>query len=142
MSRAICVRCGVSRTDYRAPCPGCGFAPEGEGVAVAWLLSSEHLDDAALDAVQERVRSGESVEPSARMIATARRALQQDFSSDPGLDTRQRLLILGTSLLLTPAVGWVLWWTWRRSRPRAAWQAFALSAPATVAFTVLVLLLA
>lgn len=142
MSRAVCVRCGADRMAYNQVCPACGFLPEGDGLAVAWLLSDNHLSESELDAAQVRVRAGDPIEPNAKMLKVAKQALRTTFATDPGLSTAQRLGVLACSLLLTPLVGWTLWWTWRSRRPRAAWQAFALSAPATVAFAVLVLYLA
>jgi hypothetical protein len=136
---AVCVRCGGFRADYRLICPHCGHRPDGEGLLIAWLLSSEHLNDHQLEEAAERVRSGESLRPSERMLERARRALGTHISSDPGLTARQRLGLLVTSLLLTPLVGWVLWFWWRGSRPRAAIQALGLSLPATAIFTALVL---
>lgn len=50
----------------------------------------------------------------------------------------QRLALLATSLLLTPLVGWTLWFTWRGRRPRAALEALALSLPASVLFFLVV----
>ncbi|MFT6144276.1 MAG: hypothetical protein ACJAZO_003844 [Myxococcota bacterium] len=141
MSRAVCVRCGADRMVYDQVCPACGFLPDGDGLAVAWLLSDNHLGDKELDAAQVRVRAGDPIEPNTKMLKVAKRALRTTFATDPGLTTRQRLGVLACSLLLTPLVGWTLWWTWRIRRPRAAWQAFALSAPATVAFAVLVVYL-
>lgn len=139
MSRAVCVRCGGERPDYTQTCPRCGHRPEGEGLLVAWLLSSENLGDAELDATAERVRAGDAPKPSPRMLDRARRALGSHFATDLGLTTGQRLALLGTSLFLTPLVGWVLFAWWWNSRPRAAVQALALSLPATVLFTVVVL---
>ncbi len=104
---------------------------------MAWLLSDAHLSAPQLDAAATRVRRGESIRPSDRMIERARRALGTHFSSDPGLDVRQRLALLATSLLLTPLVGWVLWFWWRGDHPRAAMQALGLSLPATAIFTAL-----
>jgi hypothetical protein len=134
--RAVCGRCGVERPDFRAICPGCGHRPDGEGVLVAWLLSSRYLSPAQLDAAADRIRAGELIQPSERMLAAARRALGRDFSTDPGLSGRDRFAVLATSLLLTPLVGWTLWWWWREERPRAAAQALGFSLPATLIFTV------
>lgn len=134
---AVCVRCGGFRADYREICPHCGHRPEGEGLLVAWLLSAEHLRQDQLEATSERVRSGESIRPSQRMIDRARRALGTHFASDPGLTGWQRIGLLATSILLTPLVGWTLFLWWRRSRPRAAIQALGLSLPATAVFTAL-----
>ena len=137
MSRAVCVRCGSAREDYRQICPHCGHRPEAEGLLVAWLLSDEHLDAAQLDAAAARVRNGESIRPSERMLERARRALGTHFASDPGMTVAQRFALLATSLLVTPLVGWVLWFWWRGRRPRAAMQALGLSLPATAVFTAL-----
>jgi hypothetical protein len=135
MSRALCVKCGGERTRFDQICPACGHRPDGEGLLIAWLLSDHHLDDKQLAQTQARLRKGESIRPSAKMLDKARRALGQHFTTDEGLDTRQRLGLLATSLLLTPLVGWVLFVWWWSSKPRAAWQALALSLPATVIFT-------
>lgn len=136
---AICIKCGGTRARYDQICPSCGLRPEGESLLVAWLLSSENLSSEELSAAAERVRTGESIRPSRRMIDRARKALGKHFMSDPGLTTKQRVALLATSLFLTPLPGWVLGLWWRNQRPRAAIQALALSAPATVLFTALVL---
>lgn len=127
--RGVCVKCGEIRSDWRGLCPTCGFRPSDEGVLVAWLLSDEHLDAGDLQAAADRVKSGQSVWPSERLIEKARQALGQTLSSDPGLDYPTRLGILLSSLFLTPLVGLTLWWWWRASRPKAALQALVLSAP-------------
>jgi hypothetical protein len=129
---ALCIRCGASRADYRETCVRCGFTPEGEGLLVAWLLSSENLGEAEIEATGKRIAAGEPVRPSARMLEHARRSLGLDFASDPGLDTGQRLALFATSFLLTPLVGLTCWWWWRRDRPRASVQALALSLPASI----------
>ena len=133
MSRSICVRCGGERARHDQVCPACGHRPEGDGLLVAWLLSEENLSRAELDAVRDRVRSGEVIRPTERMLARARRALGADFASDVGLDTRQRWLLLATSLLLTPLPGLVMGVWWWNDHPRAARQALALSVPASIA---------
>lgn len=133
--RAVCVRCGGSRQGYASVCPACGHRPEGDGLLVAWLLSSANLDESGLDAVAARVRSGESIRPSAKMLKKARRALGQDLASDPGLTLGQRAALFACSILLTPLVGWTCWLWWRADRPRAALQALSLSLPPTVLFT-------
>ena len=134
---AVCVRCGQERADWNQICPHCGHRPEGEGLLVAWLLSSESLDDKQLQAVGERIRNGEVIRPSAARLERARIALGQSMASDPGLTVAQRVGMLATSLLATPLVGLTCWLWWRRTRPRAALQSLALSLPATILFTVM-----
>ncbi len=134
---AVCVRCGGFRGEIQAVCPSCGHAAKGEGLLVAWLLSTEHLTKEQLEAAAQRIEGGHPLKPSASQLAKARKALGLAFSSDPGLTVPERLSVLGVSVLLTPLPGWIAWWWWRESRPRASWQTLALTAPATVLFTVL-----
>ena len=136
MSRAVCIRCGASCQDFRQICHACGHRPDGEGLWVAWLLSSENLEEAALETTAKRIAAGEVIRPTSAMLAKAKRALGADLASDPGLSVGQRVALLATSLVLTPLVGWVLGIWWWRDRPRAAVQSLALSVPATLLFTV------
>ena len=136
---AVCVRCGSSRDGFASVCPTCGHNPTGDGLLVAWLLSEEHLNETELRHAAARIVAGEFVRPSERLVQKARLALGSHFRSDPGMSTSQRVGVLVTSLLLTPLVGWTLWYWWREQRPRAAWQAFSLSAPATLLFSAMVI---
>lgn len=136
---AVCVRCAAERREWDQICPGCGHRPDEEGRLVAWLLSSENLTARELADVRKRILEGEVIRPSGKMLARARRALGYAFATDGGLSGSQRLSLLATSLIATPLVGLMLFLWWYRSRPRSAIQALALSLPATVAFTVLVL---
>jgi hypothetical protein len=136
--RAVCVRCAADRVGYDRICPTCGFRPEGDGLLVAWLLSAHNLDEPGLDRVARRIIAGESIRPSGTMIAKARRALGQALSSDPGLSTQHKVALLGTSVVLTPAVGLVLALWWRGERPRAALQCLALSLPFSLIYALLV----
>lgn len=134
MNRAVCARCGASRTDFREVCPACGYRSEGDGVLVAWLLSSAHFDDKQLDAASARIKSGEPLRPTEAMFDRARKALGEDLSTDAGLSTPQRVGLLVVSLLVTPLPAWVMAIWWWQSRPRAALQALALAVPSSAAF--------
>jgi hypothetical protein len=133
--RAVCVRCGGERSRWDAVCPACGHRPDGEGLLVAWLLSSENLGAAELDGTRERIRAGHPIRPTARMLELARKATGRHFATDLGLPTRDRLALLAASLLLTPLPGFVLAAWWWNERPRAARQALALSLPAALVTT-------
>lgn len=133
--RAVCVRCGGERPRYDQVCPKCGFRAEGDGLLVAWLLSTEHFSEAELDRVRARVVAGEVIRPTARMLETARRATGAHFATDVGLDGRERLALLGVSIALTPLPAWVLAAWWWNERPRAARQALALALPVSVLST-------
>lgn len=140
-ARAVCVRCGGVRPSFDAICPSCGHRPDGEGLLIAWLLSEHNLDGPGLEKVQLRIKEGEVIRPSARMLDKARRALGAHFSTDAGMTTAEHLQLLAVNLLLTPLVGWVLFVWWRAERPRASLQALRLTLPVSVLFTVLVLYL-
>lgn len=133
--RAVCVRCGVEKDHYTQVCASCGNRPDGDGLLVAWIASEENLDNAALQALSRRIGNGEALRPSKKMLQKARRALGREISTDVGLSVAQRVALLGCSLLLTPLVGWTCFFWWRSDRPRAAWQALALSLPPSVLFT-------
>ena len=135
----ICARCGTRRGDFRDICTSCGHRPAEEGLLIAWLLSADYLSAHKMDVAAERIKTGEMVRPSSRMLDEARLALGRHYTTDPGMTVWQRLLLLTTSLLLTPLVGWVLWFWWRGQRPRASLQALFLSAPASILFFVAVI---
>lgn len=138
---AVCVRCGAERSQWADTCASCGLAPVGEGRWVAWLLSAENLSPAELADVSRRIRGGEVVRPSRATLDRARRALGEHLATDAGLAGREGAGLLAVSVLLTPLVGWVCVAWWWSTRPRAAMQALALTLPATVAETALVLYL-
>lgn len=134
MKRAVCIQCGTNRATFDAVCPECGHDPQGDGRLVAWLLSDQHLTSDQLDEVQRRIKAGETIRPSKESLDLARGALGGHYSTDEGLSLRERLGLLGVSILLTPLVGLVLAGWWRRERPRAAMQSLALSLPFSVLF--------
>lgn len=134
---AACQRCGGGRDAFDQVCPACGHRPSGEGLLVAWLLSTHNLDPARLEQAAARIAAGEPLRPTDKQLARARRALGRDFATDPGLTVPQLLGLFATSLVATPLVGWVAWWWWRDTQPRAALQALALAAPVTVIATIL-----
>jgi hypothetical protein len=132
---AVCGRCGDTKPDFGVVCPACGHRPSGDGLAVAWLLSSHHLDADALAKVAERIRAGEAIRPGRAQLDRARAALRRTVATDPGLTGVQRLQLLAVCFLLTPLPAWVIAVWWRRTRPRAAVQALALAIPTTTLFT-------
>jgi hypothetical protein len=113
-------------------CPGCGHRPDGDGLLVAWLLSTENLAEAELARTRDRIRAGETIRPTDRMLELARKATGRHFATDAGLSGRDRGLILATSLALTPLPGLVLAAWWWNERPRAARQALALALPSAL----------
>ena len=131
---AICHRCGETKREYAMVCARCGHRPIDDGLLVAWLLSSEHLSEDQFASVAARIREGETIRPSRKQLKQARRALGRSFSSDPGLTSSQRLLLLALSFGLTPLPAWVCFFWWITARPRAAWQSLSIAAPASLVF--------
>ncbi len=134
---AVCQRCGGGREAFDQICPSCGHRPQGEGLLVAWLLSSHNLEAEPLAAAGRRIAGGEPLRPNARQLARAKTALGRDYLTDPGLGVPMLFGLLATSVVLTPLVGWAAWLWWRQTRPRAALQALALSLPLTLIYTAL-----
>lgn len=134
--KAACQRCGAAREAFDDICPSCGHRPAGEGLLVAWLLSTHNLDPGQLEAAAKRIADGTPLRPTKNQLDRARRALGRDFTTDPGLSMGELLGLFATSLVATPLVGWVAWWWWRDTRPRAALQSLALSAPVTLVATI------
>ncbi|MBN2799968.1 MAG: hypothetical protein JXX28_12550 [Deltaproteobacteria bacterium] len=126
---AICLRCGGPKGALGEVCPSCGHRPEGEGLHVAWLLSDQHLDQVGLALASQRIRDGELVQPSAQLLQTARRALRADLATDPGLTAGDWAKVTLGVALLSPLLGYALWFGWRERRPRAARQALWLAIP-------------
>jgi len=122
------------RAEHYQVCPKCGHRPSGEGLLVAWLLSSHHLDEAALKDVSERIAGGEAIRPTERMLNKARRASGMTFGTDPGLTNPQRMALLATSLLLTPLLAWACFGCWLTTHPRSAWQSFSVALPGTLVY--------
>lgn len=133
--KAVCVRCGMEKDHYAHVCPACGNRPDGDGMLVAWLASTEHVDAAVLPKIAAQIQAGHPFRPSSSKLREAQRALGRVISTDAGLTVAQRLGILLCSLVFTPLVGWTCFFWWRTERPRAAWQALGLSLPFTVLFT-------
>jgi hypothetical protein len=111
---------------------------------VAWLLSEHHLSAAQLERASHRIRAGHRLAPREDLLVRARAGLEDatpgrsrrmDEAADPpgGRLPRWTLVVLGViSLLFTPLPGWVAWWSWRHTAPRAAHQVLQLLLPLTV----------
>jgi hypothetical protein len=122
-----------------APCPDCAAVPEGDERPLSYLLSRHHLRPAELDRASQRIRDGEAPLPSPALLEIARQELTASTSTgarpdpDPGLTSEEKLLFALASAALTPLVGIVAWWSWRRDRPEASRQVLTISAPIAAA---------
>jgi hypothetical protein len=132
--RAVCLRCGHTKAEAPAICPGCGHRPSEDGLLVAWLLSSENLAHDDLIEAGRRIAEGTRLRPSPAALRRAARALGRHASDDPGLSRIHRLGLLALAALVTPWVGITLAWTWWDLRPRAARQTLWVTLPAAIGF--------
>lgn len=123
---AICARCGDNKARYDQVCSGCGHRPAGDGLLVAWLLSEHHVAPGQLPALAERVRRGEAIRPSDRMLDLARAALHRNLSTNEGLGRTRVFVFVLVSLLVTPLPALLLAVWWRSERPRSALQALVI----------------
>lgn len=132
--RAVCARCGGSRSDLFADCPDCGASIGPADRPLAWLLSSAWLDEAELDELARRISSGQRPDPGEALLARARVALgAAPQERGERLSPRQRLGLLAANLLLTPLAGYAVWFGLRRERPAAARDALSVTLPVTMA---------
>ena len=136
MVHAICARCGSSKADFSSICSACGHRPTGRAVALAWLLSDHNLSQHDLAGAAERIRNQEPLNPNAAALRRARLALGWHVATDPGLSQATRALLAITSVLLTPAPGFMVAWHWWEERPRSAWQALSISLPIAALLTI------
>ncbi len=132
--RAVCARCGGLRPDLRAACPDCGHAPDASELPLAWLLSERWLGEAELLETARRISAGQRPDPDPRLLAKARAALDEArVGQGPGLGNGGRAAVLLGDVLLTPLIGYALWFGLRQERPVAAREALLLTLPVTLA---------
>ena len=112
-------------------CGGCGKAPRGDERPLAYLFSSNHLTEAELAGVAQRIRAGERPDPPEHLLQQARKQLTASLSHLPGtydepapvqreLTRDEKWLVTLGNVLLTPLVGLAVWWGWRSRHPQAA----------------------
>ena len=131
---AICHRCGGHKQEAFQPCSECGHTPIGQGRLIAWLFSSAHLSSEELKLAADRIRSGEIPEPSSDLLKHAKQQGLRNSPSDLRPLPAPALMGIGLgSLILTPLVGFAVWWGLRYDRPIAAKQALRVTAPIAAA---------
>lgn len=133
MSTAICHRCGAGKDLPLGRCGACGVVPEGSERELAMLCSSHFLEEAERARLAERIRKGEPLQPGAAARAAARAVLQ------PGepewvLQPRELVLLSLGNLLLTPLLGFAIWFR-ARGRP-AGRQALVVTLPCSLLLAV------
>ena len=136
----ICHHCGGQKSGAFLPCPTCGYTPKPMDRPLAWLFSKEHLSDSELQEAQDRIRAGETPDPSERLLTMAREEIRRRTkakTTDHIMSTTALTGIAGLSVVLTPLAGLAFWWGYRHERPTAAAQILRITWPIGSAFIIL-----
>ena len=85
MTLAVCLQCGSMKVGALTPCPGCGYDPSGDDVAIAkaLLLSDQHASPASLEAASQRIKAGEPPELDKDQSAQLATGLPRDLPASP-----------------------------------------------------------
>lgn len=131
---AVCTRCGAAKDLPLARCGGCGASPAGDDAVLAVLASRRVLDAEGLAAAAARIRAGEPLRPSARLLDRAREILAgrgpgPEAAPPPRLARREVALLVVGNVLLTPVLGMAAWWRLRERPGPAARQALWATVP-------------
>ncbi len=139
-SPAICMRCGKGKHTPFARCSACSHLPMGEEREVALLCSSRYLNPAQRLMLQERIRRGENINPGPEARADARARLEsgepQDSLEHSGLSRDQLLWLALANLLLTPMIGYAIWF--RAHGGPAGTQALLVTVPMSLVLGALI----
>ena len=107
---------------------------------LAWLFSKDHLSADELSEAQARIRTGESPDPSAKLLAKARDEIRKRThakNTDLAINPSTLAGIAGMSIFLTPLSGFAFWWGYRHERPTAAAQILRITWPISIVFMLL-----
>ena len=137
---AVCHRCGYRKNGPLVPCKACAFVPQRDARSVAWLFSAHHLNEAELEEAERRIRVGDIPEPSKALRTMAQRAmgaLDAPALEDRPLRSTEILLLIVAEIVLTPLVGFAVWFGLREQRPRAARTVALVTGPIVLLCTLL-----
>ncbi len=93
------------------------------------MCSTRVLDEPALRAAQERIRKGEPVRPTEALRARARAILSGRDHTPVRFTGRQVAALVAGNVLLTPLVGYAVWFRYRTISGPAARQALFATVP-------------
>jgi len=107
----VCLQCGEFKRGAFTPCPKCGYTPEDDESLTKHLLVSDHYHNrATLEAISQRVKSGEEVEFDPESLRVA-------WVSKAQLDTQLKYIGRGCMLvfavilaLIIGAIGVFVFW--------------------------------
>ena len=132
---AICHRCAGPKKGPFVPCKNCGFVPTGEHRHIAWLFSREHLDESELQEAAARILAGSLLEPPKALLEHARESMGAkplDQDALRPLSSTQMLALAVADVVLTPLLGFAIWFGLRDERPVAARQSLRITLPVSV----------
>ena len=135
MAEAICWSCGAEKDLPLGRCPA-GHIPTGDDRVVSVVVSTRVMDGAALSAAAARIQRGEVIRPKAELLSRARALLSGRPEVAVDLTPGQVALLVAGNVILTPMLGWALWFRWRARPGRGAHQALAATAPISAALAV------
>lgn len=134
---AICVRCGADKELPLARCPACAAVPTGEERALSVLASGRMLEEGELREVQRRIRAGEPLRPPRARLEAAQRLLAGGARVEPfSFTARQAVGLVAANVLLTPLLGYAVWYGVRHRPGLGARQALWLTVPVSIALAV------
>lgn len=99
---------------------------------LAIVCSTRVLDAAALQAAQERIRRGEAVRPTEALRARARAILSGRETVLARFTAGQLAALALANIVLTPMLGYAVWFRYRTRPGPAARQALAATIPVSI----------
>lgn len=130
---AICQACAAPKELPLARCGSCGFHPTGEAQEIALLCSTRLLTPEQLADVADRLARGEPLNPSPQLRARARALLHGKAEEvERQLTGRELVALTVGNVLLTPLLGYAVWFRLRERPGIAARQALFVTLPVSV----------
>ena len=133
---AVCIQCGSTKELPLLRCLACKHSPIGDDRARSLIASNRMLDGTQLREVQRRIQVGEPFRPGPERIAAARRILAGAAAAEPFAFTlTQAILLLVGNVILTPALGFAVWYGVRSRPGLGGRQALWLTVPVSITLT-------
>lgn len=135
MTQAICIQCASEKELALGRCGSCGLVPTGTQRALSVIASTRMLTEPDLAEVQRRIAAGEPFRPGRERIEEAGRVLAGGAHVEPFSFSRSHALLLTAgNVLLTPALGFAVWFGLRHRSGLGARQALWLTIPVSLLF--------
>ena len=134
MPQAVCIQCGGEKELALGRCASCGLVPTGPQRALSVIASTRMLAEPDLQEVQRRIAAGEPFRPGRARVEEAGRVLAGAARVEPfNFDRNLALLLVAGNVLLTPALGFAVWFGLRHRPGLGARQALWLTIPVSLA---------